>query len=60
MSSISDIDEYCTHSTPYKLKNVPMQDSLYMELKVSVSENVYFTSVLFLTRDKLIERIIYH
>jgi len=41
ISSIPDIDECCTHSTPYKSEKVARQDSLYAELKASVSGNVY-------------------
>ncbi|XP_067209273.1 uncharacterized protein [Linepithema humile] len=35
MSPIFDMDRRCTHSTPYKSEKVPLQNSLYAELKAS-------------------------
>ncbi|XP_072746042.1 uncharacterized protein [Anoplolepis gracilipes] len=35
MSPVSDIDGYCTHSTPYKSEKILLQESLYTELKAS-------------------------
>lgn len=43
ISPIPETDGCCTHSTPYKSEQVLLQDSLYAELRASVSvENICF------------------